>query len=253
MNPIGFYTFIRQEILRFIRVGNQSLFTTWVTALLYIFIFGEIVGRRIGQISGVKYIDFVIPGLLMMNVMQAAFMQTSSSLFYQRFLRHIEEVLTAPMSYLEIISGFLVAGILRGVVVGAGVYVLALLFTVASVAHLGVFLFYTVTVSLVFSLAGLLVGIWADSFEELAVPQTYIILPLSFLGGLFNSIHMIPEKFQFFARLNPFFYFVDGLRYSMIGVSESNRTFGIFLIFFLIFALGALVWFLFQKGYKIRT
>ena len=253
MNTIGFYAFIRQEVLRFIRVGNQSLFTPWVTALLYIFIFGEIVGRRIGQISGVNYIDFVIPGLLMMNVMQASFMQTSSSLFYQRFLRHIEEVLTAPMSYLEIISGFLVAGILRGVVGGAGVYVLALLFTVASVAHLGVFLFYTVTVSIVFSLAGLLIGIWADSFEELTVPQTYVILPLSFLGGLFNSVHMLPEKFQIFMRLNPFFYFVDGLRYSMIGISESNRTFGIFLIFFLIFALGALVWFLFQKGYKIRT
>lgn len=253
MNPIGLYTFIRQEVKRFFRVGHQTLVTPWITALLYIFVFGEIVGRRIGFISGVSYIDFVIPGLLMMNVMQASFMQTSSSLFYQRFLRHIEEVLTAPMSYLEIITGFLVAGVLRGLVVGAGVYMIALLFTITSVSHLGTLLFYVFFVSLLFSFLGLLLGLWAESFEQLMIPQTYVIMPLSFLGGLFNSIHMLPEKFQFLARLNPFFYFVDGLRFSMIGVSESNRMTGVVLIWSLIFGLGFLVWYLFKRGYKIRT
>ena len=252
-NPIGLYTFIRQEIQRFLRVGQQTLFTPWVTALLYIFIFGEIVGRRIGNIDGVSYIDFVIPGLLMMNVMQSSFGQTSSSLYFKRFARHIEEILTAPLSYLEMIIGHLAAGILRGVIVGAGVYVLALLFTVATVSHLGLFIFYVISVSTVFSLTGLSIGIWADDFEKLALPATYIIMPLTFLGGLFNSIHMLPEKFQFFVRLNPFFYFVDGLRYSMIGVSESNRFVGAFLISTLILVLGFWVWNLFKKGYKIRT
>ncbi|MBI4059768.1 ABC transporter permease [Candidatus Giovannonibacteria bacterium] len=253
MNPIGFHTFIRQEIQRFMRVGNQTLFTPWITALLYIFIFGEIVGRRIGAISGVSYIDFVIPGLLMMNVMQAAFQQTSSSLYFQRFARHIEEILTAPLSYLEIIFGFVAAGILRGIIVGAGVYVLALLFTVTSVAHFWLFLFYAISVSLVFALAGLLVGLWAEDFERLSIPQAYVIMPLTFLGGLFNSIHMLPEKFQIFMRLNPFFYFVDGLRFSMIGVSESNRPVGVILIVLLILVLGFWVWYLFKRGYKIRT
>ena len=253
MNPIGLYTFIRQEIQRFMRVGNQTLFAPWVTALLYIFIFGEIVGRRIGVISGVSYIDFVIPGLLMMNVMQAAFMQTSSSLYFQRFARHVEEILTAPLSYLEIIFGFVAAGILRALVVGSGVYVIALLFTITSVAHFGLFLFYAISVSLVFSLAGLLVGLWAEDFERLSIPQTYVIMPLTFLGGLFNSVHMLPEKFQIFMRLNPFFYFVDGLRYSMIGISESNRAVGVLLILALILVLGFWVWHLFRVGYKIRV
>ncbi|OGF94977.1 hypothetical protein A2433_03060 [Candidatus Giovannonibacteria bacterium RIFOXYC1_FULL_48_8] len=130
---------------------------------------------------------------------------------------------------------------------------MALLFTVATVSHLGLFIFYVISVSTVFSLAGLLIGIWADDFEKLALPATYIIMPLTFLGGLFNSIHMLPEKFQFFVRLNPFFYFVDGLRYSMIGVSESNRFVGAFLISTLILVLGFWVWNLFKKGYKIRT
>lgn len=253
MNPIGLYTFIRQEISRFIRVGNQTLFTPWVTALLYIFVFGEIVGRRIGEVSGVSYIDFVIPGLLMMNVMQAAFMQTSSSLYFQRFLRHIEEILAAPLSYLEIVAGFLVGGIMRALLVGAGVYVLALFFTAASMSHFGLFIFYAVSVSVIFSLAGLLVGLWAEHFEHLAIPSTYVIMPLTFLGGLFNSVNMLPEKFQIFMRLNPFFYFVDGLRYSMLGISESNRLVGAFLIFALILVLGFWVWHLFKRGYKIRT
>jgi len=253
MNTIGLYTFIRQEINRFLRVGIQSLFTPWISALLYIFIFGEIVGRRIGAISGVSYIDFVIPGLLMMNIMQSSFMQTSSSLYFQRFLRHIEEVLTAPLSYLEIITGYLTAGVIRGLITGAGVYIIALLFTIVSVNQFGLFLLYAVAVSVVFSLAGLLVGLWANNFEQLSMPSTFIILPLTFLGGLFNSVSMIPEKFQFFVKLNPFFYFVDGIRYSMIGVSESNRVLGLFLIFGLILVLGAWVWILFKRGYKIRT
>jgi len=253
VNWIGLYTFIRHEAYRFLRVGNQTLFTPWVSALLYIFVFGEIVGRRIGMIQGVSYIDFVIPGLVMMNVMQSSFTQAASSLYFQRFLRHIEEVLTAPLSYLEIIAGFIIAGMLRGLIVGLGVYVIALLLSIASIEHLFLFLFYVLSVSLVFSLAGLLAGLWADNFEQLALPTTYVIMPLTFLGGLFNSISMLPEKFQLFVRLNPFFYFVDGLRYAMVGVSESNRIAGAVLIFGLMFVLCTWVWILFKRGYKIRT
>ncbi|MDP3785251.1 MAG: ABC transporter permease [bacterium] len=253
MNTIGLYTFIHQELGRLYRVWIQTLITPWISALLYILIFGEIVGRRIGQIAGVSYIDFVVPGLLMLNVMQSAFGQTSSSLYFQRFVKHIEEILTAPLSYLEMIIGYVVAGILRGLIVAAGVYVIALLFTITTVNHVFLLIFYSVAVALIFSFLGLLVGLWAESFEQLVIPQTFIIMPLTFLGGLFNSIHMLPERFQFFVRLNPFFYFVDGLRYSMIGISESNRTLGIILILLLIFILGFWVWYLFKRGYKIRT
>lgn len=253
MNRIGLYTFIEQELSRFSRVWIQTLVTPWISALLYIIIFGQIVGKRIGVIDGVSYIDFVIPGLLMLNVMQSAFGQTSSSLYFQRFLRHIEEILTAPLSYAEIVFGFVAAGIIRGVIVGVGVYVIALLFTATAINNILLFILYTVSIALIFSLAGLLVGLWSENFEQLSIPQTFIIMPLTFLGGLFNSIYMLPERFRIFMTLNPFFYFVDGLRYSMVGISESNRPIGFFIIIGLITVLGAWVWVLFKRGYKIRV
>ncbi|MBI2023955.1 ABC transporter permease [Candidatus Giovannonibacteria bacterium] len=254
MNWIGLQTFITQELLRIKRVWVQTLIAPWISALLYILIFGQVVGRRIGMIvPGVSYIDFVVPGLLMLNVMQSAFGHTSSSLYFQRFVRHIEELLTAPLSYMEMIAGYVTSGITRGVIVAAGVYTIALFFTITSVSHLFLFIFYAVSVALIFSLLGLLVGLWAESFEQLMIPQTFLIMPLTFLGGLFNSIHMLPEKFQWFVRINPFFYFVDGLRYSMVGVSESNRNFGIFLILALVIGLSTWVWILFKRGYKIRA
>ena len=234
-------------------MGTQVLFTPWVSALLYILIFGRVIGLRIGSFAGGSYIDFVIPGLLMMNIIQAAFGHASSVLYFGRFLGTIAELLTAPLSYLEIILGFLISSLIRVLVIGAGIYLIALLFTAATIGHFWLFVFYVVSVSIIFSLAGLLVGLWANHFEHLAMPQTFIIMPLTFLGGLFNSIHMLPERFQIFMRLNPFFYFVDGLRYSMIGVSESHRSVGVILIFVLIFVLGAWVWRLFEKGYKIKT
>ncbi len=227
--------------------------TPWISALLYILIFGQIIGRRIGVISGVSYIDFVVPGLMMMNVMQSAFGHASSSLYFQRFVKNIEEKLVAPLSYLEIIIGYVTGAVVRGIVVAAGVYAIALIFTITNVSHIFLFIFYSISVALIFALLGLLVGIWCESFDQLMVPQTFIIMPLTFLGGLFNSIHMLPEKFQWFVRINPFFYFVDGLRYSMIGVSESNRAVGLILILGLILGLGYWVWYLFKRGYKLRT
>ena len=253
MNTIGLYALIEYEVSKLWRVWIQILVTPWISPLLYILIFGQIVGRRIGEISGVSYIDFVVPGLLMMNVMQSAFSHTSSSLYFRRFVKNIEELLAAPLSYMEMVAGFVTGGIIRGLVVAAGVYAVAFLFTATSVAHIFLFIFYSVSVALIFSLLGLLIGLWSENFEQLAIPQTFVIMPLTFLGGLFNSIHMLPEKFQWFVKINPFFYFVDGLRYSMIGISESNRTLGFVLIFALVFGLGFLVWYLFKKGYKIRT
>src|SRR3989344_520005 len=231
VNWIGLQTFILEELGRVRRVWIQTLVTPWISALLYILIFGQIIGRRIGIIDGVSYIDFVVPGLLMLNVMQSSFGQTSSSLYFQRFAKHIEEILVAPLSYLEMIAGYVIGGVVRGLLVATGVY----------------------AVALIFSLAGLLIGLWSESFEQLMIPQTFVIMPLTFLGGLFSSIHMLPERFQFLVRMNPFFYFVDGLRYSMVGISESNQAVGVALIFGLVLGLGFWVWYLFKIGYKIRT
>lgn len=253
MNIIGLQTFIAKEVQRFLRVFVQTLISPWMNALLYIFIFGYIVGSRIDLIAGVTYIDFVLPGVLMLNIINSTFAQTSSSLYFQRFARHIEEILVAPLSHLEIVVGYVLAGVLRGMVVGLGVYAIAIAFSAASIAHFGLFLAYSVAVGIIFSFLGLLVGLWADSFEQLSVLNIFIITPLTFLGGVFNSITMLPERAQMVLRFNPFFYFVDGLRYSMVGIQEANPWIGLAVISSLIIGLGGLVWYLFKIGWRVRT
>ncbi|MDP2692994.1 MAG: ABC transporter permease [bacterium] len=253
MNYIGLQTFAFREIQRFLRTFMQTVVSPWISASLYIIVFGVIVGKRISLIGGVEYVDFVLPGIVMLNIINSAFSQTAFSLYFQRFARHIEEALTAPLSYLEMIIGYVSGGVARSAVVGAGVYVLAIFFSSASILHFGAFIFYAVSVSIIFSLLGLLVGLWSDSFEQLSILNTFLITPLTFLGGVFNSVSMLPEKAQMFVRLNPFFYFVDGFRYSMIGVSESNIGIGVIIIVGLVLVLGGTVWYLFKIGWRIRN
>lgn len=253
MNSIGLQTFVSREVGRFIRVSIQTLVSPWINAVLYIFIFGFVVGSRIDLISGVTYIDFVLPGILMLNIISAAFSQSSSSLYFQRFAKHIEEILVAPLSHLEMIIGYIVGAVARAVVVGLGIYILAIIFGAASVAHFFLLLFYVVSVSVIFAFLGLLVGLWSNNFEQLSILNTFIIMPLTFLGGVFNSIFMLPERVQVILRFNPFFYFVDGLRFSMVGVQEANPWIGLAIIFVLIFGLGSLVWYLFKIGWRIRN
>ncbi|PSO45110.1 MAG: ABC transporter permease [Parcubacteria group bacterium QH_9_35_7] len=251
-NWIGLKTFIHREINRFLRVWIQTLMSPWINATLYILIFGFIVGSKIDQIAGVSYIDFVLPGVLMLNLINSSFGQTSSSVYFQRFARFIEEVLIAPLSELEMIIGYVVGGITRGFVVGFGIFILAVIFSAANLSHIGWFIFYAVSVAIIFSLVGILVGMWAENFEQQSLINTFIITPFTFLGGVFNSIEMLPEQAQIFVKFNPFFYFVDGLRYSMIGVSEANTTIGFILIVSLIIGLTWLVWYLFKIGWRIR-
>ncbi len=253
MNTIGLQTIIRREVERFLRTYLQSLVSPWISAFLYILVFGVVVGKRIPAIDGITYIDFVLPGLLMLNLITASFSQTSFSLYFQRFAKHIEEILVAPLSHVEMIIGMVTGGVLRGLVTGVGVYILALFFTSATMAHVGLFLFYAVGVSIIFSLIGLIIALWADNFEQLSILNTFVIMPLTFLGGVFNSVSMLPEKVQFFVHLNPFFYFVDGLRYSMIGIHESSIAIGISLMLALIIGFGVAVWILFERGWKLRN
>lgn len=253
MNIIGLQTFIEREIQRSFRVYIQTLLSPWINALLYILIFGVVVGSRIDLIAGVTYIDFVLPGILMLNLIGSAFAQTSSSLYFQRFAKHIEEILVAPLSHFEMITGYVIGGVARGVIVGIGVYVIALIFSAATITHLGLFLLYTIAVAIIFSLLGLLVALWAQNFEQLSVLSVFIITPLTFLGGVFNSITMLPEKVQIFVKFNPFFYFVDGLRYAMVGIREGSSLIGWCVIIGLILIFGTLVWRLFSIGWRLRT
>lgn len=251
VNWIGLGTFIRKEYERMMRVPIQTLVTPWISALLYIFVFGNIVGKRI-DFGAVEYIDFVLPGILMMNVIMSSFSHSSSSLYFARFIKSIEEILTAPFSFMEMIVGYVLGGVTRGLIVGGGIFVISVLFSAANIAHLGLFLAYIVAVSIIFSLLGLIVGLWAKGFEQLGVLNTFVITPLTFLGGAFYSIEMLPPTFRAFTVWNPMFYFIDGIRYSMIGVREGSALVGAGVILGLIVLLGGTVWYLFKTGWRLR-
>lgn len=252
-NWIGLYTFIRREVTRFLRVSVQTLLSPWISATLFIFIFGEIVGSQIGMIGGMPYIEFVLPGILMMNVLTSAFSHASSSLYFQRFARHIEEILVAPLSHLEMIVGYLAGAILRGVMIGVGILVIGLLFGAATMHSVPLFLLYIVAVSAVFALIGLLVGLWANGFEQLASLTTFVITPLSFFGGMFNTLDMLPPVLESATRWNPFFYFIDGMRYSMTGFHETSLGVGIGIITVLFLVLLVATTTLFARGWRLRV
>jgi len=253
MNYIGLYTLVRREIEKMFRVSIQTLITPLISALLFIFIFGFVVGQKIDLIAGVPYIKFVLPGILMMNVIASSFMHSSSSVYFGRFIRNIEEILVAPFSHLEMIVCYVAGAVARGVIVGVGIFIIAIFFNATAITHFGALLFYIVSVAIIFSLVGILIGLWANGFEQLNVLNTFVIMPFSFLGGVFYSITMLPVKLHGLVMWNPFFYFIDGMRYSMIGVSEANAMVGYILIFGLITSLGALVHYLFKIGWRLRA
>lgn len=252
MNWIGLYTLIRKETVRMFRVVTQTIFAPLISAALYIFIFGTIVGSKIDEIVGVSYITFVFPGILMLNIITASFSHSSSSIFTGKYFKFIEEVLITPFSYIEIVIGYAMAGIIRGLVVALGVLGIGVLFNAVTLSSFPLFLFYVLSVATIFSLLGMLAGLFARNFDQLAMLTTFIITPFTYLGGIFYSLTMLPESAQSLTKLNPFFYFVDGIRNSMIGISEANVFIGLLVIIGLIITLGGLVVYLFKIGWRIR-
>ena len=253
INLIGLYTLIRREVERSIfRVAIQAIISPLISAFLFIFIFGFVLGKKIELIAGISYIEFVFPGILMMNILTASFIASSNALYFSRFIKTIEEILVAPLSYAEMIIAFISSAIIRSLIIAFGILTIGLLFGAVSFVRLDLFLFYALGISIVFSLLGIIVGLWAKGFEQLNVLNTFIIMPLSFLGGMFYSIEFLPESIRTITILNPFFYFIDGMRFSMTGVTESNLTVGAIMIVSLIVTLGLLVWYLFKISWRLR-
>ncbi len=253
VNWIGLGTFIRREIKRTFRVIIQTLIAPVISAALYIFIFGTVIGTKIDEILGVPYITFVFPGVLMLSIINASFASASSALYFMRFTRGIEEILIAPFSYLEMIFGFVIGSISRSLMVAVLILLVGLLFGAVTLANPIAFLLYVIAIAAIFSMLGIVVALWAESFEQLQVLNTFVITPLTYLGGIFYSITFLPEIAQTITRLNPFFYFADGIRSSMIGVSEADTTLGAIIIIGLVLGLGILVNYLFSIGWKIRS
>jgi ABC-2 type transport system permease protein len=252
VNWVGLWTIIRRDTARILRVPIQVFVAPWISALLFIFIFGFVVGPRIASIGGHRYLEFVLPGILMMNVINAAFLQSSSQVYFSRFMRYVEEALVSPLSYLEMIVGSLAVVVFRSVATALGILLIGAAFGVIAMHGIGEFLFWVTAVSVIFGLLGIVVGLWAKSFEQLTVLNVFFIAPLSFVGGVFNTVSMLPPWLRWLAYGNPFFYFINGLRHSMIGFSEGSEVFGVALTLGLCAVLSAAVWRLYSMGYGLR-
>jgi ABC-2 type transport system permease protein len=252
MNGIGLYTMFRREVERTMRVVIQTLIAPVISAALYIFIFGSVIGTRIDDFAGVPYISFVFPGVLMLSIVNASFASASSALYFMRFTRGIEEVLIAPFSYLEMLVGFVGSAVMRALIVAGLILIVGVLFGAVSLVNPIGFVLYVAAIAAIFAMLGIIVALWSEGFEQLQVLNTFIITPLTYLGGIFYSITFLPEAAATITRFNPFFYFADGIRSSMIGYSEADTTIGIFVIAGLVVALAVIVTRLFQKGWKIR-
>ena len=254
INWIGFYTLVRREIGRTKRVIGQAIFAPLVTASLYIFVFGFVIGGKIQLIEGIKYISFVFPGVFGMNLILAVFGATSFSTFFMRFQKTIEDLLTLPISYAELVISLIISGVVRGLILTVALSAVAIAFGVNTLAHPFALLGYVLLTSILFGLLGVVLGIWADnSFEKLGMASNFILTPLTFLGGAFYSVHMLPEKFQFLVHFNPIFYAIDGIRYSLTGYHDSSLLLGLTVLSLLSALVLAACVYIFTTGWKLRS
>ncbi|HII17686.1 TPA: ABC transporter permease [Candidatus Woesearchaeota archaeon] len=250
MNWIGLYYLSRREVMRFLTTINQMLLPPIISAGLYLLIFHFVIGERMMQ--GVPYIEFLLPGLIMMTVISAAFSNSSGSLFFSKWLKHFEYYLSLPFSYLELTLAYVIGAIGRGVVTGLGITIVALLFVHTGIHNVFVLLLYFLLSCVVFGSLGIIAALWASDWEGLGIFTTFIISPLTMLGGVFYSIETLPPVFQMVTLFNPIFYFVDGFRYGMLGVHDHSLLFGFGVCF--VFALLSffLAMLLMKKGWKVR-
>jgi ABC-2 type transport system permease protein len=252
VNWIGLYTIVRREVQRMVRVPIQAFIGPWISALLFIFVFGFVLGGTMRTIGGHRYIEFVMPGVLMMNIIIAAFLQSSSAIYFSRFIKFVEEMLVAPLSYLEMVMGSIFTVVLRASITGIGILLIGMGFGATSIESWPLFVFWVVAVCTLFGLAGILVGLWAQSFEQLNMPVVFFLTPLSMLGGSFFTMKMLPDWLHWLLWANPFFYFINGIRGAMIGVDEAPLGLSIGLTLLMILLLGGVVWRLFSRGYGLR-
>lgn len=249
---IGFRTLLRKEVLRFWKVGFQTVGAPVLTALLYLLIFSHVLDAQV-EVHGVRYTAFLVPGLVMMSVLQNSFANSSSSLIQSKVTGSIVFVLLPPISYGEFFLAYVLAAMVRGLVVGSGVLLMTLWFVPAGLyAPLWVVAFALLGGAILGAL-GMIAGIWADKFDQLAAFQNFLIMPLTMLSGVFYSIHSLPQFWQEVSRFNPVFYMIDGFRYGFFGVSDVAPETSLVVVAasFIVLAVATLA--LLQRGYKLRA
>ena len=253
VNWIGLWTLYIREVRRFFKVFMQTVAAPVVTTLLFLAIFLLALGGGGRQIAGIPYVEFLVPGLIMMAITQNAFANTSSSLVIGKMQGNIVDVLTPPLSPAELTLGLALGGATRGVVVGLAVGLVLTPIAAIHVSSLAAILYYGVAASLMMSLVGIVAGLWADKFDHIATVTNFVVTPLTFLSGTFYSVSQLPETWHVVAHVNPFFYMIDGFRYGFTGVAEGSLAAGVALMAALDLLLLVLCHRLFVTGYKLKT
>ena len=253
VNAVGFATIVRKEVNRVIRIWVQTIVPPAITMTLYFIIFGSLIGRRIGVMDGVPYTMFIAPGLIMMSVITNSFGNVVSSFFSGKLQHHLEEMLVSPLSVATIIAGYVVGGIVRGLAVAALVTVVAIFFTELRVEHPLITLSVVVLTAMAFSLAGLLNAIFAKNFDQISIIPTFVLTPLTYLGGVFFSISLLSPAWQAIAKINPILYMVNAFRYGMLGASDISIGVAYTIIIAAVVVLYITVYRLLTRGTGIRS
>ena len=250
---IAFATIVRKEIVRFLRIWTQTLLPPAVTMSLYFVVFGKLLGDRIQDFGDFTYIEFIVPGLVMMSVITNSFSNVASSFFSSKFQRSVEELLVSPVPDWLIVAAYVVGGAARGLIVGVVVLLVSLFFTKLQLHSLALVILFFILTALTFATAGLTNGMLARKFDDIAIVPTFVLTPLTYFGGVFYSIELLPGIWPTVSRANPILYMVNGLRYGFLGVSDIPVPVGIvILVIFLVVLFGFNLW-LMKKGHGLRS
>ena len=252
LNWIGLKTLVRKEIVRIIRIWIQTIVPPAITMTLYFIIFGNLIGRRIGSMGGFDYMQYIAPGLIMMSVITNSYGNVVSSFFGAKFARHIEEMLVSPMSNATVIMGHVAGGVFRGLLVGVFVTIVALFFTKLEVQHPLITLSIVILSSTVFALAGFINAVFARKFDDISIVPTFVLTPLTYLGGVFYSISLLPEFWQKVSLANPIIYMVNAFRYGILGVSDIDITYAYLIVGLFVIGLFSVSLALLNRGVGIR-
>ncbi len=249
---IAYYTLTAKEIRRFMRIWLQTVLPPVITTMLYFIIFGTLIGERIGEMDGFRYIDFIVPGLILMAVITNSYSNVVSSFYSSKFQGYVEELLIAPVPDWVILGGYVSGGVARGVVVGIAVTGVSLFFTDLNIHSYGWTLAVFVLTSILFALAGFINAVYANSFDDISIVPTFVLTPLTYLGGVFYSIHMLPQFWQQLSRANPVLYMVNAFRYGLLGSSDIQIGLALAIILLFIVSLTTFSLYLLRHGVGIK-
>lgn len=251
MNVIGAKTLFQKEVLRFLRVPGQTVLQPLISTSLYFVVFSAMSGRN-SEVEGVPYIQFMVPGLVFLGIANNAFLNSSSSFFITKMQNTLVDLLVAPLGPLELLIGFISGAMTRGLMVGLLTWAAALAFTPSHSIHFGTTTLFLALSAYVFAVLGLIAGIWAEKFEQINFFPTFLMMPLTFLGGVFYSVHSLPPPFRTISLLNPVVYMVEGLRGGMLGLVQTSHL-GLVMLLVLAFGATATAWHMLRIGYKLKS